>query len=262
MALVDQAAMLAPGGRVRLVEVDASEFSGGIHRFHYSPFPHTPAEINAANGDENKLGPKPITFGVDEKNYPRLFDFWPFQITDLELSTEQAAEPKLSVSNLDGHITALCLQFKDMVNARVSIIDTYAVYLDAVNFPGGVNPTADPTMFSLQTFWLDTKTSEDDETVSWSLSSPADLQGLVIPTRQITSLCEWALRGQYRSGDGCTYNGTAYFDAKGNPVTDPALDMCGGCLSDCRKRFGTGLAEPNTAVLDFGGYPSTVLISR
>jgi hypothetical protein len=71
-------------------------------------------------------------------------------------------------------------------------------------------------MFTLQTFWLDTKTSEDDEVVSWSLSSPADLQGLVIPTRQITSLCEWALRGQYRSGDGCTYNGTAYFDAKGN----------------------------------------------
>jgi phage-related protein len=23
-----------------------------------------------------------------------------------------------------------------------------------------------------------------------------------------------ALRGQYRSGDGCTYNGTAYFDAR------------------------------------------------
>lgn len=55
MALVDQAAMLAPGGRVRLVEVDASEFSGGIHRFHYAPFPHTPEEIDAANGDEEKL---------------------------------------------------------------------------------------------------------------------------------------------------------------------------------------------------------------
>lgn len=31
MALVDQAAMLAPGGRVRLVEVDASEFLSLIH---------------------------------------------------------------------------------------------------------------------------------------------------------------------------------------------------------------------------------------
>jgi len=256
MALVDQAAKLAPGGRVRLIKVDASEFSGGIHRFHYSPFPHTPEEIDAANGDEDKLGPKPIIWDGEA------YEFWPFQMSGLELSTDQAAEPDLSVSNLDGHITALCLQFRDMVNAKVSIIDTYAVYLDAVNFPGGVNPTADPTVFSLQTFWLDTKTAEHDETVAWAMSSPADLQGLVIPTRQITSLCEWAMRGQYRSGDGCTYNGTAYFDAKGNPVADPALDACGGCLSDCRKRFGAGLTEPNTAILDFGGYPSTVLISR
>lgn len=255
-ALIDTAAMLAPGGKVRLVEVDASEFSGGIHRFHYSPFPHTSREIDEAQGDESKLGPKPVVFDGE------VYDFWPFQLTGLALSTDQAAEPSLSVSNLDGHISALCLQFKDMVNAKVSIIDTYTVYLDAVNFPDHVNPTADPTMFTLQTFWLDTKTSEDDEVVTWALSSPADLQGQVIPTRQITSLCEWALRGQYRSGDGCTYNGTAYFDAKGNPVADPALDVCGGCLSDCRKRFGAGLAEPNAAILDFGGFPATVLFTR
>lgn len=255
-ALIDTAAMLAPGGKVRLVEVDASEFSGGIHRFHYSPFPHTPREIDEAQGDESKLGPKPVVFDGE------VYDFWPFQLTGLALSTDQAAEPSLSVSNLDGHISALCLQFKDMVNAKVSIIDTYTVYLDAVNFPDHVNPTADPTMFTLQTFWLDTKTSEDDEVVTWALSSPADLQGLVIPTRQITSLCEWALRGQYRSGDGCTYNGTAYFDAKGNLVADPVLDVCGGCLSDCRKRFGAGLAEPNAAILDFGGFPATVLFTR
>lgn len=255
-ALIDTAAMLAPGGKVRLLEVDASEFSGGIHRFHYSPFPHTPREIDEAQGDESKLGPKPVVFDGE------VYDFWPFLLTGLALSTDQAAEPSLSVSNLDGHISALCLQFKDMVNAKVSIIDTYTVYLDAVNFPDHVNPTADPTMFTLQTFWLDTKTSEDDEVVTWALSSPADLQGLVIPTRQITSLCEWALRGQYRSGDGCTYNGTAYFDAKGNPVADPALDVCGGCLSDCRKRFGAGLTEPNAAILDFGGFPATVLFTR
>ncbi|BBQ83454.1 phage minor tail protein L [Klebsiella sp. WP3-W18-ESBL-02] len=256
MALIDLAASLAPGGRVRLVEVDGSEFSAGIHRFHYSPFPHTPEEIDAAGGEEDKLGPKPIIWNGDA------YDFWPFQVADLELSTDQAAEPSLTVSNLDGTISALCLQFKDMVNAKVTIIDTYAIYLDADNYPGGVNATADPTMFTAQTFWLDTKSAEDDETVTWTLSSPADLQNMLIPTRQITSLCEWALRGQYRSGDGCTYNGTAYFDAKGNAVADPALDDCGGCLSDCRKRFGANMADPNAAILDFGGYPSSVLISQ
>lgn len=91
MALVDQAAMLAPGGRVRLVEVDASEFSGGIHRFHYAPFPHTPEEIDVANGDEQKLGPKPIVFGGNT------YDFWPFQVSGLSYQqTRRRSPPSVS----------------------------------------------------------------------------------------------------------------------------------------------------------------------
>ena len=255
MALIDTAAKLTPSGRIRLIEVDGSDFSAGILRFHYCPFPHTPAEITAANGDETKLGPKPIIFGGLE------YDFWPFQLSDMAMSTDQAAEPKLEVSNLDGTITALCLQFKDMLNAKVKIIDTFAEYLDAVNF-GGVNPTADPQAYSYQQFWLDTKNTEDDESVKWSLSSPADFQGQMLPTRQITSICEWAIRGQYRTGDGCTYNGNAYFDVKGNPVADPALDVCSGMLGHCRKRFGAGMADPNSAPLDFGGFAGVTLISK
>ncbi len=255
MALIDTAAQLAPSGRVRLIEVDATEFSGGLYRFHYCPFPHTPAEIIAANGDEAELGPKPIYFGGD------MYDFWPFQLTDMAMSTDQAAEPKLELSNLDGTITALCLQFRDMRNAKVKIIDTFAEYLDAINFEDG-NPSADPSMYSYQVFWIDTKTAEDDESVQWSLSSPADFQGQMLPTRQITSICEWALRNQYRTGDGCTYNGNAYFDVKGNPVSDPALDVCSGMLGHCRKRFGAGMSNPNSAQLDFGGFPATVLISK
>lgn len=255
MAFIDHAAQLAPTGRIRLIEVDASEFSGGVHRFHYCPFPHTESEILAANGDESKLGPKPIIFGG------LVYEFWPFQVTEMAMSTDQAAQPKLEVSNLDGNITALCLQFKDMLNAKVKIIDTFAEYLDAVNFPEG-NPDADPSAYSYQQFWLDTKNSEDDESVQWTLSSPADFQGQRLPTRQITSICEWALRGQYRSGDGCAYNGSAMFDVKGNPVSDPALDFCSGLLGHCRKRFGAGLANPNSATLDFGGFPASTLISK
>ncbi len=86
--------MLSPSGRIRLLEVDASEFGAGVHRFHYSPFPHTPAEIIAAGGDEDKLGPKPIYFGGV------MYDFWPFQLTDMAMSTDQAAQPKLEVTTL------------------------------------------------------------------------------------------------------------------------------------------------------------------
>lgn len=255
MSLVNEAASLSPSGRIQLIKVDGSEFGAGIHLLHYSPFPHTPAEIIAANGDEDKLGPKPIIFGGES------YEFWPFDVDGIDFDTEQSASPTLSLSNLDGVVTALTLQFKNMLNAQVSIIDTYVNFLDAANFPNG-NPNADPTMFNVQTFWLDTKSGANDEQVVWTMTSPADLQGLVIPTRTITGICEWMLRDQYRSGDGCTYNGTAYFDVKGNPVSDPALDVCGGCLSDCRKRFGAGLADPNSAPLDFGAFPGANLISK
>lgn len=255
MAYIDTTAQLGPSGRVVLVEVDASEFSAGIHRFHYAPFYHSEDEILAAAGDEDKLGPKPIYFGG------KMYDFWPFQITDMQISTEQAAKPSISASNLQGYLTALCLQFRDLINAKVTITYTHVEYLDAINFPNG-NPTADPNAFSYQVFWLDQKTVEHDEFITWVMNSPADLQGQRLPTRQITSLCTWAQRGQYRSGDGCTYNGNTYFDNKGNPVSDPALDQCGGCYSDCFKRFGAGLANPKSAVLDFGGFLAAQLINR
>ncbi|AHG23419.1 minor tail protein l [Edwardsiella phage eiAU-183] len=252
---IDQSAKLDPSGRIVLVEVDASEFGAGVHRMHYAPFPHSAAEIEAAAGDEAKLGPKPIYFGG------LMFDFWPFSVSGLSLSTEQAATPTITVSNLAGYLSRLCLDYRDLINAKVRVIYTYAEYLDARNFPDG-NPNADPDACSYQTFWVDTKSAEDDESITWTLSSPADLQGLKIPTRQITSLCTWAMRGQYRSGDGCTYNGNAYFDAKGNPVSDPALDRCGGCYSDCVKRFGADMADPKAAALDFGGFLAAQLINR
>jgi lambda family phage minor tail protein L len=81
-----------------------------------------------------------------------------------------------------------------------------------------------------------------------------DLQGLMIPTRQLHSLCTWCIRNKYRTGDGCDYAGTRYFDKNNNPVSDPSLDECNGTLSACKLRFG----ENNE--LSFGGFPGTSLI--
>ncbi|MOA38762.1 Phage minor tail protein L [compost metagenome] len=63
------------------------------------------------------------------------------------------------------------------------------------------------------------------------------------------------LQGQYRGPD-CGYTGTAYFDADGNPVTDPNLDECSGTVNTgCKKRFGQG------GELPFGGFPASSLLN-
>lgn len=241
---------LEPGNRVRLYEVDGTKFGADVLRFHSDTLPHTPAEIAAAGSDETKLQAKPIWWQGKE------YSAWPVQIEGLATASDgTSAQPKLSVANLDGSITSLCLTFDDMVQAKVTIHDTFAHYLDAKNFPDG-NPEADPEQEKLQVFYIDSKSAETNETVEFTLSSPMDLQGLMLPTRQIQSLCTWCMRGWYRTGNGCDYAGTRYFDDKGNPVSDPSLDKCSGLMSDCKKRFG------DSSPLPFGGFPGSALIKR
>ncbi len=250
MSLNSDYQKLEPGNAVRLFSVDGTAFgTGEVLRFHNHNVPYTEAELVAAGGDESKLPAKSIWWQGQE------YKAWPCQIEGIEASTSgSSAQPKLSVANLDGSITALCLAYDDLLQAKVTIHDTLAQYLDARNFPGG-NPTADATQEKLQVWYIDAKTSETNEVVEFALSSPMDLQGLMIPTRQLHSVCTWCIRGKYRSGDGCDYAGTRYFDKFGNPVSDPSLDECSGLIgTGCKPRFGENEELP------FGGFPGTSLI--
>lgn len=203
MSLNSDYQKLEPGNEIRLYEVDGTAFGvDDVLRFHSHNIAHTPEEISAAGGDEAKLPAKSIWWQGME------YSAWPCQVEGIEASTSgSGAQPKLSVANLDSSITALCLAYDDLLQAKVSIHDTLAQYLDAENFPAG-NPTADPTQEKLKVFYIDSKDIETDEAVEFTLSSPMDLQGLMIPTRQLHSLCTWCIRNKYRSGDGCDYAGS------------------------------------------------------
>ncbi|MDU3156343.1 MAG: phage minor tail protein L [Hafnia alvei] len=251
MSLNSDYQKLEPGNTVRLFEVDGSAFGlDEVLRFHAYNLSHTPEEITAAGGDDAKLAAKSIWWQGKE------YGAWPCQIEGLEMATSgSTAQPTLTLANLNGSITALCLRFEDMAQAKVTIHDTLAHYLDANNFPEG-NPTADPEQEKKQVYYIDRKSLENDETVEFELASPADLRGLQIPTRQIHSLCTWCSRGWYQTGKGCDYAGTRYFDENGQPVDDPSQDKCGGLLSDCQKRFGENNPVP------FGGFPGAALIRQ
>jgi lambda family phage minor tail protein L len=251
VAITNDVQKLEPGNRIRLIEVDGAKFGADFLRFHCETIPHTPTEINTAGGDETKLKPKSIWWQGKE------YGAYAYEINGLSSSSDGAsATPKLTVGNLDGLITALCLRFDDMLQAKVTIHDTFVHYLDARNFAGG-NAKADPSQVFNQVYYIDSKSAEDNETIEFTLSDPMSLQGRRIPTRQITALCTWCMRGQYKTGDGCAYAGQGgWFDKKGNRVEDPSKDECSGLLTDCKKRFG----ENNE--LDFGGFPGSALVRR
>lgn len=240
---------LEPGDSIRLFEIDGRAFNmGEVLYFHGYNVPHSAAEIIAAGGDEAKLPAKSIWWQGTE------YKAWPCELEGIESSTTGSdAQPTLRVGNIDGSISALCLYYDDMAQARVTIHDTQKQYLDARNFADG-NATADPTQEKRQLYFIDAKNLETDEAVEFALASPMDLQGMMIPTRQYHSICTWCIRNKYRSGDGCDYAGTRYFDKNNKPVDDPSQDVCNGTLTACKLRHG----ENNE--LPFGGFPGTSLI--
>ncbi|RCI68108.1 phage minor tail protein L, partial [Pseudomonas aeruginosa] len=82
----------------------------------------------------------------------------------------RASSPTLSVGNIDGSISALCLFFDGLVGARLIVRETYAHYLDAANFAEG-NPQADPSQERLNIWFLEQKTAENSVQVTWELSA-------------------------------------------------------------------------------------------
>ncbi|MDC9623920.1 phage minor tail protein L [Xenorhabdus aichiensis] len=237
---------LEVGHKILLFSVDGSAFGGPELYFHNHTIPYTEAELE--NPDDLPI--KSIWWqGVEYKP-------WPVRIEGLEVNSDgRTVSPTLSVANLDGTISAMCLAYQNMAQARVAIRMTFAHYLDARNFPEG-NPEADPTQEKIDVYYIDSKTHEDNTEIHFALSSPADLQGIQIPTRQIHSLCTWCMRGLYRKSP-CNYTGDRYFDEDGNPTDDPSKDACSGLLSTgCELRFGKGNQLP------FGGFPGSALLRR
>jgi lambda family phage minor tail protein L len=261
---------LEPGSLVTLIEVDTSSFGGDVLYFHGHniAFSQKAVEnlINPLYAGSLKWYAGTLERPIGEGGVPsgtgipifwkgNKYTAWPCQVEGIEAdSTGQPTSPTLAVGNIDGTISSLCLFFDDLVQAKVTIRQTLSKYLDSENFTT-INPDADPTQEVVETWYIDAKTQEDNQTITWQLSNPADLSGQIIPARLITGMCQWALKGDYRGAD-CGYLGTAMFDENDNPVTDPADDKCGGLLSSCKLRFG------ESEQLSFGGMPSANLLGR
>ena len=107
----------------------------------------------------------------------------------------QLPRPTLTVSNALGTITAILLSVNtttagnDLTGATVTRIRTLAKFLDAVNFPGDINPygTPDSTAeFPQEIYKIDRKSSENREVVQFELAAVFDLAGGRVPKRQCT----------------------------------------------------------------------------
>lgn len=208
---------LEPGNQIRLFEVDATRLGGNLWRFHG----------HAQEGDIIWQGHLYEPIQLEAKGFDIRGDGRPSSPT-LQLANE--------LGGVRGAISALCLHLRDLAGAKVKVSETFRHFLDAANFPDG-NPAA-ANQARINLWYIEQKTDEDREQVTFQLSSPLDLEGQMLPTQQITKLCRWACRGQYRQ-EACGYTGTAKFTKKDEPTDNPALDRCGGRWKSCKARGNT-----------------------
>lgn len=232
---------LEPGSKVKLISIDCREFGGEVYRFHNYNVPYTEEELLNFKDLITPIPPKAIMWQGEA------FACWPYEFNGVEQDgTGSSPSPTLRVSNFEGYVSALCFQLQNLFKAKVTEHTTFQPYLDG-------EEDADPTQEFTQTWYISRKSEEDDQVVSWELSSPADMTGQQLPKRLITSMCHWALNGQYRGPD-CGYTGTKYFTEKGEPTDNPAEDVCGALCMDCKMRFGEEEQIP------FGGFIASSLI--
>ncbi len=214
--------------RIEMFVIDGTSLGGEVLRFH---------------AGTNKLS-QPLVW--QEEVYSPL----DIEADGFEASAQgPAARPKLRVSNVFGLVGLLLAQFGGLEGAVVTRKVTLARFLDAENFPGGVNPEANPDEHYPDEVWIVDRVSRDDGVVvEWELSSPLDLEGVTVPARTCDPL---VCKAGYRSAD-CGYTGGPVAKADDTPTSVLAEDECGLLLSSCKLRFGK--------VLPFGGFPGAGLV--
>lgn len=147
--------------------------------------------------------------------------------------------PILQISNVNNLLTAVVVDLKDLVGAKLTRIRTFEEHLD-----GGSDP--DPgQIFTPDVYQVEQKTRHNRVFIEWKLSSILDQTGRQIPARtMLRDVCTHTYRIYNAATDSfnyvnasCPYVGTKYFDER--DLTVPKnTDKCSKRLSGCKARFG------------------------
>lgn len=265
MALNSDFQKLYVDGLITLFELDARTLGAGILRFHGHISYQDWSRIYSSIGSDGLIGDTTQLMGGmyengDQKTWYRniiwqgqTFEPMALEVSGLEMRSDgKASAPTFGMANniggIQGAVSAYCLQFADFAGAKLKVITTLAKYLDAENFSTGNAAASNEAKEQL--WYIEQKTSENAQAVSFELSNPIDFEGLKIPVRQISNYCHWCAVGNYR-GEECQYTGVAMFTDKNEPTDNPALDRCGGRLSSCRIRKNES---------HFGGFPASSMM--
>jgi len=248
MTIASDIQTLNPGTIIELFIIDTTPVGGSlVLNFHAGVAYSSTSTWN----DVVWSGAYPYTGSPAPRTYTR----WPMQASGFQWSGQgPIPRPKITVGDALGVIAQLAIQNNDFVGATLTRKRTLLKYMDAVNFPGGVNPTADPTAhFADDVYVIDRKSAQTDTALEFELTAAFDLTNKMLPGRQIIqNCCSWLYRGAE-----CGYTGGAVADSNDTATSVMANDVCGKRLASCKLRFPSySVASP----LPYGGFPAAGLL--
>jgi lambda family phage minor tail protein L len=186
------------------------------------------------------------------------YDAVPVEITGYDTTTKGVLpRPTMSIANANNAVSNLLVSggasggAMNPLKAEVKRIRTCVKFLDAVNFTGGSNPTADPyAKFDDDIYYIDRLASENPFTVSFELVSKLDMTKVILPGRRFLEYCPW----EYKDPNTCGWEPSGkYWDVNDKGVENYSEDVCGKRYSSCKKRFETRDAYKDR--YPFGGFP-------
>ena len=146
-------------GYVELFDLDTTNIGGGTV-YRYTPHTYTTSNITWRGN---------------------LYTAFPIEATGFEWSGTSAAPPKpsLTISQGTTMLFSAVLSLGDLVGAKVTRWRTFSRFLDG-------QLDADPDAhFVPDVFLIEQKVTHNKLIIQWTLVSPMDRQGLLLPKRQI-----------------------------------------------------------------------------
>lgn len=241
-SIQEQLQSLEPSAIVELFQLELTEAVNGINQTYYY------------HAGTNELSANIVFDGVTYAAYP-------IEVDGFEMTSKGTLpRPSMRISNADNAISALIVLYNPL-HAKVTRIRTCKKFLDAVNFTGNTNATADPAAkFDDQIWYIDRIASENLQLVEFELTSKLDLTNLQLPRRKVLEHCPWVYKGQMpededaiQQGGECGYKGSNFFDINDNPVDSEDEDVCGKRFNSCSLRF------KRKKDLPFGGFTGSRL---
>ena len=119
---------------------------------------------------------------------------YPVEASGFAFQKGQLPRPEITISNTLSLLTAVMLEVNevtagnDLTGAKVTRIRTLAKFIDNANFSGGSNPYGTPANneFPREIYYIDRKSNENRDVVTFELASVSDLAGIRLPKRQCT----------------------------------------------------------------------------